>query len=77
MELGTWKRTTGAAKIKARVEVSLDICEDSPTAFHHFILPTPNGDPVIVGVCKYCGDNKLHGTSDRVLGYNNQPKVRS
>ena len=54
-----------------KVEVQLDVCGDSPTNYHHFILPLPNGDKTPVGVCKYCGDNKVHQMFD--VGYNNRP----
>ena len=55
----------------SKIEIELDICEDSPTDYHHFILPVPNGDKSPVGVCKYCGDHKVHQLFD--YGYNNKP----
>ena len=54
-------------------EIKLDPCDSSPTGFHHFMLPDSNGGLFQeVGVCKHCGDNKVHGKW--AVGYNNQPE---
>ena len=54
-------------------EIKLDPCHSSPTGFHHFMLPDSTGGYFQeVGVCKHCGDNKVHGKWG--VGYNNQPE---
>tara|TARA_Y100001951_G_C11115315_1_gene169783 strand:+ start:225 stop:479 length:255 start_codon:yes stop_codon:yes gene_type:complete len=53
-----------------RVPIELEICEDSPTNYHHFKLTDPDGSKVYIGICKYCGDHKVHYASE--VGYNNR-----
>jgi len=54
--------------------IELDACTDSPTGYHHFRLPTPDGTKMILGVCKYCGDHKIHPITEHHLGYNNRSR---
>ena len=62
-----------AKGVKEFEEIKLDPCDSSPTGFHHFILPDSTGGFFQeVGVCKHCGDNKVHGKW--AVGYNNQPE---
>ncbi len=34
-----------------------------PDHTHHYMLPSPNGDHIIQGICKHCGHVKDHYTS--------------
>ena len=44
--------------------------EKKAKCVHHFMIPTPPARPM--GVCKKCGEKRLHSNSGNVVGWNNR-----